>query len=138
MERAYCSRIDEFMNMRRSIYFSVVSSLVLVFGLAVMAQEGGRTDAKSAVKIFEIGRGTDKVITRKLNDSWKSYNPEIEFYIINYGSEKEIARRERLIRNTMNFRHEDPARITFVRGGIGGGQKTVIWKIPPGAEYPDP
>ncbi len=66
-------------------------------------------------------------------------NPNNQGYIINYGSDREIAARERLITNHMNLRREDRTRYTLVRGGdTGEGVKTKLYRIPPGAENPAP
>ena len=67
--------------------------------------------------------------------------PNAQGYIYNYGPEKEIAAREKLIRNHIAFRKFDANRITFVRGSAnpsGAGVDTKIWVLPPGAEPPTP
>ncbi|HEY8561302.1 MAG TPA: hypothetical protein VIL74_13075 [Pyrinomonadaceae bacterium] len=67
--------------------------------------------------------------------------PNAQGYIINYGTDREIARREALIRNHINFRKYDASRITFVRGGAnpnGAGVHTRLWLVPPGAQPPTP
>ncbi len=66
-------------------------------------------------------------------------NPNNQGYIINYGTDREIAARERLITNHINFRNFDRSRITLVRGGdTGSGVNTRLYRIPPGAENPAP
>lgn len=66
-------------------------------------------------------------------------NPNNQGYIINYGTDREIAARERLITNHINFRQFDRSRITLVRGGdTGEGARTKLYRIPPGAENPAP
>jgi hypothetical protein len=68
-----------------------------------------------------------------------SNNPTNQGYIINYGTDREITVRERLIRNHIAFRNFDASRITFVRGGdTGSGPRTKLYRIPPGAENPAP
>jgi hypothetical protein len=58
-------------------------------------------------------------------------------YIINYGDQKEVARRELLLRENLSSRGHD-MRITLVNGGNIGTPKTVLWLVPPGAENPMP
>ena len=69
-----------------------------------------------------------------------SNNPSDQGYIINYGTDREIAARERLITNHIAFRNFDRSRITLVRGGVSpdGTVKTRLYRIPPGAENPAP
>ncbi|MDQ3179723.1 MAG: hypothetical protein M3Q33_04305 [Acidobacteriota bacterium] len=66
-------------------------------------------------------------------------NPNAQGYIINYGSEKEIARREKQIRDAIRFLKLDASRVTIVRGGDNGsGVETVFFIVPAGAEPPTP
>ena len=66
-------------------------------------------------------------------------NPNASGYIINYGTDKEIARREAQIKKAIKFRKYDPSRITMVRGGnTGVGAVSKFWLVPAGAENPAP
>lgn len=69
-----------------------------------------------------------------------SNNPNNQGYIINYGTPREIAARERLVTNHINFRGFDRSRITLVNGGASstGEAQTKLYRIPPGAENPAP
>jgi hypothetical protein len=68
-----------------------------------------------------------------------SNNPDAQGYIINYGTDREIAAREKLIQNHINFRKYDRSRVTMVRGGNPDGvQNTKVYTVPPGAEDPMP
>jgi hypothetical protein len=67
--------------------------------------------------------------------------PNAQGYIINYGTDKEIAAREKIFRDAIAFRKYDVSRITFIRGGAnpnGEGIWTIVWIVPPGAEPPTP
>jgi hypothetical protein len=67
--------------------------------------------------------------------------PNGQGYIINYGTDKEIAAREKLIRDAIAFRKYDANRITMVRGGAnpnGTGVWTKVWILFPGATPPIP
>ena len=91
-----------------------------------------------AIKVLEFGKVTDKVMRSALEDFSRRWNATVPLYIINYGTDKEIARRERLIINTRWSQAYERARITLVRGGLGKGSNTVIWKVPYGADNPVP
>ena len=66
-------------------------------------------------------------------------NPTAQGYIINYGTEKQIAAREKQIRNAITFLRLDASRVTLVRGGESGGDvRTVLWVVPAGATPPTP
>lgn len=66
--------------------------------------------------------------------------PNSQGYIINYGTDKEIAVRETQIRKAIIFRKYDASRITLVRGGASsnGGVYTRVWTVAPGVENPTP
>ncbi|MGI8813512.1 MAG: hypothetical protein ACR2IH_13440 [Pyrinomonadaceae bacterium] len=67
-------------------------------------------------------------------------NPNNQGYIINYGTDREIAAREKVITSFIGMRKFDRSRITLVRGGASpdGVVHTKLYRIPPGAENPAP
>ncbi|HMS40748.1 MAG TPA: hypothetical protein PKE69_11010 [Pyrinomonadaceae bacterium] len=66
-------------------------------------------------------------------------NPSATGYIITYGTPKEIARREQIIKAAIKFRKYDPSRVVFVNGGnTGEGTITKFWIVPAGATAPQP
>jgi hypothetical protein len=66
-------------------------------------------------------------------------NPNAQGYVINYGTEKEIAARERQIQEAIRFLKLDGNRLTMIRGGANSfGTRSIIWIIPPGAKPPTP
>jgi len=66
-------------------------------------------------------------------------NPTATGLIINYGTEREINAREKLIRDAIAFRNLDASRVTFVRGGDKGtGIETVFFLVPAGVTPPTP
>jgi len=68
-----------------------------------------------------------------------SNDPTAQGYIINYGTARQIAARERQIRNAISFRRLDASRVTLVRGGDdGSGVESVFFVVPSGAEPPTP
>ena len=83
----------------------------------------------------EVKARIDALYVRLGND------PQAQGYIINYGTDKEIANRERQIRKAINFRKYDASRVTLVRGGAnpeGTGVLTKVWIVPAGATPPNP
>ena len=93
-----------------------------------------------AVKVFEIGSVSNREFSRRWRlENWGSFDFINQLYIINYGSNKEIAFRERVMTNSISFRRFDRPRITLVRGGPDrGGSRTVVWRVPSGADNPEP
>jgi hypothetical protein len=68
-------------------------------------------------------------------------NPNHQGYIINYGTDREIAAREKQIQKAISFRNYDASRLTIVRGGPnpnGAGVWTKVFTVPPGADNPTP
>ena len=93
------------------------------------------------VLVDEFGPLSNDEIRSRLDTFFSelSNNPTNQGYIINYGTDRQIAARERLITNHIAFRNFDRSRITLVRGGdTGDGPRTKLYRIPPGAENPTP
>ncbi len=94
------------------------------------------------VLVDEFGKLSNDDIRSRLDTFFAelSNNPNNQGYIINYGTEREIAARERLITNHIAFRTFDRSRITLVNGGASpdGEPRTKLYRIPPGAENPAP
>jgi hypothetical protein len=66
-------------------------------------------------------------------------NPDATGYIINYGTARDVTRREKLIRDYIVFRKLDGSRINFLRGDENGGTlRTRFVLCPPGAPAPTP
>lgn len=68
-------------------------------------------------------------------------NPNSQGYIINYGTDKEIAIREKQITKASSLVRLDPIRLTIVSGGSnpnGAGVWTKVWIVPPGTDNPQP
>lgn len=61
-------------------------------------------------------------------------NPTSTGYIVNYGSSRQIAARERLIRDHMRLRNLPADRIVFVNGGAEPQVRTRLWVVPAGAD----
>lgn len=94
------------------------------------------------VKIDEFGKIPNDDIRSRLDTFFAELanNPSNQGYIINYGTPKEVAAREKLITNHIAFRRFDRSRITLVNGGASpdGVVTTKLYRIPPGAQNPTP
>ena len=110
------------------------------FGIAARAHRAATSTTKPVpIKLVEIGKASRATITK-----WMEAHQNVlgcsgpELYIINYASDREVARREKAITDGLTLRCFDRNRITLVRGGKGKSPLTVVWEIPPGADYPEP
>ena len=93
------------------------------------------------VLVDEFGKLSNDDVRAKLDTFFIELqnNPNNQGYIINYGTDRDVAAREKLITNHINFRKFDRSRITLVRGGDNGGAiNTKLYRIPPGADNPAP
>ncbi len=93
------------------------------------------------VLIDEFGKLSNDDVRSRLDTFFTELgnNPNNQGYIINYGTDKDVAAREKLITDHINFRKFDRSRITLVRGGdTGQDVKTKLYRIPPGADNPAP
>lgn len=100
---------------------------------AVVAPEARKVDEFNVLQNDDVKNRVDNLYI-ELNN-----NPNSQGYIINYGTDKEIAKREKQIRDAIAFRKYDASRITMVRGGDQGtGIRTVFWIVPAGAPNPEP
>jgi hypothetical protein len=68
-----------------------------------------------------------------------SNDPSARGYIINYGTPRDITRRERQIQKAISFLKIDASRVTVVSGGDkGNGIETRVYVVPSGADNPTP
>jgi len=115
---------------------------VLFLILAVMSSIAvAQTEEKpKAVKYSEFETATNGYVKMIMDGFYVELgnNPQAQGYIINYGTYREIAVREKQIRNAIDFRKFDAGRITLVRGGFWKTTKSELWVVPPGAENPQP
>lgn len=106
------------------------------------ASETGSVDTRPTAELVdEFGKLANDDVRARLDAFFVTLqnNPTNQGYIINYGTDREIAARERLITNHIAFRRFDRSRITLVRGGdLGTGINTKLYRVPPGAENPAP
>lgn len=91
--------------------------------------------------VDEFGTAVDDDVKARVDNFYIRLNndPNAQGYIINYGTPKEVARREAQIKKAINFRKYDMSRVTMVNGGDQGtGVNTKFYIVPPGAETPQP
>ncbi len=117
--------------------FRILFLLLFVMSSIAVAQ----TEEKpKAVKYSEFETATNGYVKMIMDGFYVELgnNPSAQGYIINYGTEKEIAVREKQFQNAITFRKFDGARITLVRGGFWKTSKSELWVVPSGAENPQP
>lgn len=127
---------------------STITATVTIGGLdpncecQTTASDSGPVDTvPTAVLIDEFGPLANDDVRARLDAFFLELqnNPTNNGYIINYGTARDIAARERLITNHIDFRGFDRSRITMIRGGdLGTGASTKLYRIPPGAANPNP
>ncbi|MGQ0541612.1 MAG: hypothetical protein ACT4O9_07160 [Blastocatellia bacterium] len=111
-------------------------------GCPTTASERGPVDPRpTAPLVDEFGKLANDVIRGRLDTFFAELanNPNNQGYIINYGTDRDVTAREKLINNHIKFRNFDASRITMVRGGdTGAGVNTKLYRVPPGADNPNP
>ena len=94
-----------------------------------------------ATLLDTIGAATDDDIKARL-DALRialSNDPTATSVIINYGTTREITRRERQIQKAITFLGIDGSRVTVLRGSNrGNGIETQVFVVPAGATPPSP
>lgn len=109
--------------------------------IVTCAQAFAQTEEQpKAVLIDEFERATNGYVKMKMDYFYTELNnnPSSQGVIISYGTDREIAIRERQIRVSIQWRKYDASRITMVNGGFRDEVKSEFWIVPPGAENPVP
>ena len=120
--------------------FRVLFLIFILMSSFVFAQtdNAARVSINEAVKIVEFETATNGRV-KMLMDAFYvelNNNPSATGYIITYGTPKEVAKREKQIRDSISFRKYDPIRMVFVNGGYRSVIKTELWLVPYGAQSP--
>jgi len=119
-----------FDRMRRFLFL-----ILLVMSAAAFAQA---QEKKDAYEFFEY----EKISHNLLKEKISSFCDEVDKtsyvgWFINYGTSKEIAKREKQILDTRVCTKEFPSpRIRFLRVEENNKSKTEFWIVPPGEEPP--
>lgn len=106
--------------------------------------ETGSVTRKPIARLFdEFGPLSNDDVKARIQNLYVELgnDPGAQGYIINYGTDREVARREKQIRDAITFLNLDASRVTLVNGGAnprGKGVWTKVWIVPSGADNPTP
>lgn len=115
-----------------------ISFLILVLmSWTIFAQTEKKPQANL---IDEFETATNGFVKMKMDSFFAdlSSNPEAQGFIFNFGTDREIAKREKQLQSAIAFRKYDSSRLTIIRGNIREKIKTQFWIVPRGAEPPIP
>lgn len=107
------------------------------------ASETGSVVKRDPIFFDEFGKLANDDVKARIQNLYVALgnNPNAQGYIINYGTPKEVAAREKQIRDAIKFLRLDASRVTMVNGGPnpnGAGVWTKVWIVPPGVDNPTP
>ncbi|NNE67877.1 MAG: hypothetical protein HKN33_15040 [Pyrinomonadaceae bacterium] len=88
------------------------------------------------VLIDEFGKLANNDLKARIDNLYINLqsDPTATGYIINYGPAREVARREKVIRDHIAFRSLDPDKVVLVNGGVEDTIRTRVWVVPAGAD----
>ncbi len=103
------------------------------------SETAGIAEELKAIEVDDFGAEKNDQIKSRLDSFFTQLqnNPSAQAYIINYGTNRDVAAREKTIRGHIAFRNQDASRFTFVRGE-GEDIRTRLVLVPSGAEAPTP
>ncbi|CAN5868821.1 hypothetical protein BH20ACI4_BH20ACI4_28260 [soil metagenome] len=115
--------------------FKILFMILIVMGSLAIAQ---MEEKPQAILFDEFEKATNGNVKMRMDSFFTelSNNPISQGYIVNYGADREIAKREKQVRDSIIFRKHDATRVVIVNGGFRGTVKTEFWIVPPGAEIP--
>lgn len=99
------------------------------------------TELPKATLIDTINAATDDDVKARFEAVRNALgnDPNATVVVINYGTARQIATRERQIQKAIRFLQIDASRVTVLRGGDRGtGIVTEVWVVPAGATPPTP
>ena len=122
-----------------------VTATVTIGGICQDCTDNKRSETGSIAsipvnqEIDDFGKEPNDQIKSRLDNFFTvlQNNPSAQGFVINYGADKDVAKREKLIRDYIVFRSQDPSRFTFIRGG-GADIRTRLVLNPSGAVAPTP
>lgn len=114
--------------------------ILIMFSFTAFAQTEENVEMPEAVKITEFGNVPNGQIRLELDNFFVHLqnDPSATGYIVNFGSAREVARVEKLIRSQIRLRRFDSSRVVFINGGKADELLTQFWLVPAGAEPPTP
>jgi len=109
--------------------------LLIVMSSVAFAQT---QETPKPVKLDEFEAATNGYVKMKMDYFYVELNnnPASQGYIINYGTDREIAIRRKQISVSIAWRKFDGSRITIVDGGFRDSVKSELWIVPSGADNP--
>ena len=112
--------------------------LFLIFAVMCLTSFAQSGKTPKAILVDEFETATNGFVKMKMDSFFAelSNNPEAQAFVFNFGTDREIARREKQLRNAIKFRKYDASRLTFVKVGFREKIKTELWLVPPGQEPP--
>ncbi|HQU85575.1 MAG TPA: hypothetical protein PKY59_20745 [Pyrinomonadaceae bacterium] len=112
--------------------------ILIVLSLTAFGQTKFQIDNPKAQKIDEFESVSNKQLKMRIDAFFAELQKDenAQPYIINYGSEKDLALRKKQVADAINFRKE--IRISFIDGGYSRIVKTELWIVPSGADSPVP
>lgn len=123
------------------------SNVTATVEIGGVCEECRKTDSETApiapnpepIEVDDFGKEPNDQIRGRLDSFFTQLqnNPSAQAYIINYGSNRDVATREKLIRNHITLRGQDASRFTFLRGE-GTEIRTRFVLVPSGATPPTP
>lgn len=106
------------------------------------SETGSISDVPKAVQVDEFGPLANDDVKARIENFYLTQlnnNPTAQGYIITYGTAKDIAKREKVIRAAITFLKLDPSRVTLTSSVTEGSDvRTVLWIVPAGATAPTP
>jgi len=117
--------------------FRTLFLILVVMSSVVFSQT---EDKPKAFEFDEFETATNGYVKMKMDAFYLELanNPNSRGYFFNFGTDKEIAMREKQIINAISFRNYDSSRVTIVKAGFWKTVKTEFWLVPAGAEKPQP
>jgi hypothetical protein len=95
---------------------------------------------KATLATESVGEEKADVLKQRVDQFYTELanNPSATGVIINYGTDKEVQKRQNEIEKAIAFRKYDRSRVTFVRGDSTPGIRTRFFIVPAGADQPTP
>lgn len=110
--------------------------IVFLLSISIYAQAQQKP---AAYKFFEYGKITDNELKEKLDNFYKELKKNnSQGYIIDYGTDKDVKKRQKQMKKSSAFQGADAPKIEYVRGLNKNETKTILWIVPKGALPPTP
>lgn len=115
----------------------IISSITF----AQTIEKDGQNENPKAYIFAELGKAKDSEVRKKIEEFSEKLREDktSQGYIINYGKPKEVGKREKQIKNGINWRCDyDCPGISLANSTDKEELKSIFWIVPAGAETPTP